>query len=99
MAGGVFSHHLVTISFYVFCVVVWFELIVVAVIVVVSHSYNVEQECNAFLKKKVYDFQSEYQNVAIPIPFFSPTDNHSGNNLSLLLLLLLLLPHLYSLLD
>lgn len=33
-------------------------------------NYNVEQECNEFLKKKVYDWQSEYQSEAIPIPLF-----------------------------
>jgi len=38
-------------------------------------NYNVEQECNLFLKKKVYDWQSKYQSEAIPIPKF-----HSGND-------------------
>eukprot|EP00004_Rigifila_ramosa_P027670 TRINITY_DN9095_c0_g1_i1.p1 TRINITY_DN9095_c0_g1~~TRINITY_DN9095_c0_g1_i1.p1 ORF type:complete len:1142 (+),score=349.87 TRINITY_DN9095_c0_g1_i1:288-3428(+) len=37
-------------------------------------NYNVEQECNSFLKRKVYDFQSQYQSVAIPIPRFQPVD-------------------------
>ncbi|KJE94402.1 strumpellin, variant [Capsaspora owczarzaki ATCC 30864] len=35
-------------------------------------NYNVEQECNSFLKTKVYDFQSIYQSTAIPIPRFPP---------------------------
>ncbi len=30
--------------------------------------YHVEQEANAFLKKKIYDWQSQYQSDAIPIP-------------------------------
>ena len=36
--------------------------------------YNIEQECNRFLKKKVYDHQSKYQSRAIPIPRFPPLD-------------------------
>lgn len=32
------------------------------------------QECNSFLKKKIYDFQSKYQSTAIPIPKFRPID-------------------------
>ncbi|KAK2144442.1 hypothetical protein LSH36_756g00059 [Paralvinella palmiformis] len=38
-------------------------------------NYNVEQECNSFLRTKVLDWQSVYQSTAIPIPRFSPTDN------------------------
>eukprot|EP01114_Cavostelium_apophysatum_P004875 TRINITY_DN1530_c0_g1_i1.p1 TRINITY_DN1530_c0_g1~~TRINITY_DN1530_c0_g1_i1.p1 ORF type:complete len:883 (+),score=302.78 TRINITY_DN1530_c0_g1_i1:200-2848(+) len=38
-------------------------------------NYNVEQECNSFLKTKVYDWQSVYQSVAIPIPRFPSIDN------------------------
>lgn len=34
--------------------------------------YNVEQECNQFLKKKVFDWQSQYQSDSIPIPRFPP---------------------------
>lgn len=34
--------------------------------------YNVEQECNTFLKQKVYDWQSQYQSDTIPIPRFPP---------------------------
>ncbi|EGG23615.1 hypothetical protein DFA_05749 [Cavenderia fasciculata] len=37
-------------------------------------NYYVEQECNQFLKKKVYDWQSNYQSVAIPIPRFPTVD-------------------------
>lgn len=33
-------------------------------------NYNVEQESNQFLKKKVFDWQSTYQSDAIPIPRF-----------------------------
>jgi len=33
-------------------------------------NYNVEQESNEFLKKKIYDWQSQYQSDAIPIPIF-----------------------------
>ncbi len=34
--------------------------------------YSVEQECNSFLRKKVYDRQSRFQSDAIPIPNFAP---------------------------
>ncbi|XP_062506598.1 WASH complex subunit 5-like [Corticium candelabrum] len=36
--------------------------------------YNVEQECNLFLRQKIYDWQSIYQSTAIPIPRFPPVD-------------------------
>jgi WASH complex subunit strumpellin len=36
--------------------------------------YNVEQECNSFLKNKVYDHQSVYQSVTVPIPRFKSVD-------------------------
>lgn len=42
-------------------------------------NYNVEQECNRFLKTKVYDWQSVYQSTAIPIPRFPPRDAESAN--------------------
>lgn len=42
-------------------------------------NYNVEKECNEFLRKKVQDWQSEYQTVTIPIPVFPPTDVNSVN--------------------
>ena len=34
--------------------------------------YNVEQECNSFLRTKVQDWQSVHQSRAIPIPSFPP---------------------------
>nr|XP_014350179.1 PREDICTED: WASH complex subunit strumpellin [Latimeria chalumnae] len=37
-------------------------------------NYNVEQECNNFLRTKVQDWQSMYQSTHIPIPKFSPVD-------------------------
>lgn len=37
-------------------------------------NYNVEQECNSFLRTKILDWQSVYQSTAIPIPRFSPVD-------------------------
>jgi WASH complex subunit strumpellin len=42
-------------------------------------SYNVEQECNSFLRNKVQDWQSIHQSKTIPIPKFPPTDNASVN--------------------
>eukprot|EP00656_Telonema_subtile_P001385 TRINITY_DN10622_c0_g4_i2.p1 TRINITY_DN10622_c0_g4~~TRINITY_DN10622_c0_g4_i2.p1 ORF type:complete len:1069 (-),score=421.60 TRINITY_DN10622_c0_g4_i2:243-3449(-) len=41
--------------------------------------YNVEQECNRFLKKRVHDWQSKFQSKAIRIPQFKPVDEHSNN--------------------
>lgn len=41
-------------------------------------NYNVEKECNTFLRKKVHDWQSEYQSTNIPIPVFMPIDNVSA---------------------
>ncbi|XP_029447872.1 LOW QUALITY PROTEIN: WASH complex subunit 5 [Rhinatrema bivittatum] len=37
-------------------------------------NYNVEQECNNFLRAKVQDWQSIYQSTHIPIPRFPPVD-------------------------
>ncbi|XP_053393927.1 WASH complex subunit 5-like isoform X1 [Mercenaria mercenaria] len=37
-------------------------------------NYNVEQECNSFLRTKVQDWESVYQSTAIPIPRFRPVD-------------------------
>ena len=33
-------------------------------------NYNVEQECNSFLRRKIFDWQSAYQSDAVPIPQF-----------------------------
>jgi len=37
-------------------------------------NFNVERECNSFLKTKVFEWESSYQSVAIPIPTFPPVD-------------------------
>uniref|UniRef100_UPI00359007A0 WASH complex subunit 5 n=1 Tax=Myxine glutinosa TaxID=7769 RepID=UPI00359007A0 len=37
-------------------------------------NYNVEQECNSFLRTKILDWQSIYQSSHIPIPKFPPID-------------------------
>ncbi|XP_028727681.1 WASH complex subunit 5 [Peromyscus leucopus] len=37
-------------------------------------NYNVEQECNNFLRTKIQDWQSMYQSTHIPIPKFAPVD-------------------------
>eukprot|EP00035_Acanthoeca_spectabilis_P022186 m.442450 g.442450 ORF g.442450 m.442450 type:complete len:1163 (-) comp18809_c0_seq1:1689-5177(-) len=38
-------------------------------------NYNVEQECNSFLRTVILDWQSVYQSKAIPIPRFPPRDS------------------------
>lgn len=43
-------------------------------------NYNVEQESNQFLKKKIYDWQSTHQSDAIPIPQFPRSQHPSGKN-------------------
>ncbi|EDV40043.1 uncharacterized protein Dana_GF24157 [Drosophila ananassae] len=43
-------------------------------------NYNVEKECNAFLKNKVQEWQSEYQSQIIPIPNFPPLQGDSSNS-------------------
>ncbi|KAM9958880.1 hypothetical protein ACTFIW_012470 [Dictyostelium discoideum] len=48
-------------------------------------NFYVEQECNSFLKKKVYDWQSQYQSVAIPIPKFpSQSDQNSQQSVNMI---------------
>lgn len=42
-------------------------------------NYNVEQECNRFLKLKVYDMVSHFQSETNPIPSYPPTDEVSVN--------------------
>ena len=45
-------------------------------------NYNVEKECNTFLRNKVQDWQSQYQSSTVPIPTFSPLQgdcSHSNN--------------------
>lgn len=37
-------------------------------------NFNVERECNRFLKKKILDANSKYQSRAIPIPRYAPLD-------------------------
>ncbi|XP_052843945.1 WASH complex subunit homolog 5 [Drosophila gunungcola] len=43
-------------------------------------NYNVEKECNSFLRKKVQEFQSEHQSQIIPIPNFPPLVGDPSNN-------------------
>ena len=42
-------------------------------------NFNVEQECNAFVRQKVLDFDSVYQSRTAPIPKFPPMDGYSVN--------------------
>lgn len=42
-------------------------------------NFNIEQECNAFVRQKVLDFESIYQSRAIPIPKYAPLDAYSVN--------------------
>lgn len=42
-------------------------------------NYNVEQECNQLLTKKISDHESLYQSTAIPIPKFQRLDTQSVN--------------------
>ncbi|OQR94163.1 strumpellin [Achlya hypogyna] len=43
-------------------------------------NYNVEAECNRYLKKKIYDRASQYQSRAIPIPRFQPPPQDTSIN-------------------
>ncbi|XP_075161165.1 WASH complex subunit strump [Haematobia irritans] len=45
-------------------------------------NYNVERECNAFLRNKIQNWQSKYQSTTIPIPIFPPLqgDLSKSNN-------------------
>jgi len=43
-------------------------------------NFNVERECNSFLKTKVHEWESQYQSVAIPIPTFAPIDDTMSVN-------------------
>ncbi|KAF7278026.1 hypothetical protein GWI33_008946 [Rhynchophorus ferrugineus] len=38
-------------------------------------NYNVEQECNGFLRNKIHSWQSVYQSRYVPIPSFPSTDD------------------------
>jgi WASH complex subunit strumpellin len=42
-------------------------------------NYNVEQECNGFLRNKVHTWESAYQSRHVPIPLYPSTDNISEN--------------------
>ncbi|KAH8380608.1 hypothetical protein KR009_011639 [Drosophila setifemur] len=43
-------------------------------------NYNVEKECNAFLKNKVQEWQSVHQSQIIPIPNFAPLQGDPSNS-------------------
>jgi WASH complex subunit strumpellin len=40
-------------------------------------NYNVERECNSFLRTKIHDWESMYQSTKIPIPVYPSVDNIS----------------------
>lgn len=39
--------------------------------------YNVEMECNSFMRTKIVDWQSNNQSKVVPVPSFEPCDNQS----------------------
>lgn len=39
--------------------------------------YNVEMECNSFMRAKILDWQSVYQSKIVPVPSFEPCDSQS----------------------
>lgn len=39
--------------------------------------YNIEVECNSFMRSKTLDWQSIFQSKVVPIPSFQPCDNES----------------------
>ncbi|ALC43183.1 CG12272 [Drosophila busckii] len=43
-------------------------------------NYNVEKECNCFLRNKVQEWQSRYQSLTIPIPNFMPLQGDSSKS-------------------
>jgi WASH complex subunit strumpellin len=43
-------------------------------------NYNIEQECNRYLKKKVLDHDSAYQSTVVPIPKFPVPDQCGALN-------------------
>ena len=42
-------------------------------------NFNVERECNRFIKKKILASQSEFQSKQIPIPEFAAMDSSAQN--------------------
>lgn len=39
--------------------------------------YNVEMECNSFMRAKILDWQSVYQSKIVPVPSFDTCDTQS----------------------
>mmetsp|Transcript_12172 Transcript_12172/g.44420 ORF Transcript_12172/g.44420 Transcript_12172/m.44420 type:complete len:1190 (+) Transcript_12172:96-3665(+) len=56
-------------------------------------NFYVEQEVNAFVKRKVEPWESQYNNDAIPFPLYPPTDSSSVNFMGRLTRELLLQTH------
>ncbi|EEZ99542.1 WASH complex subunit strumpellin homolog-like Protein [Tribolium castaneum] len=42
-------------------------------------NYNVEQECNGFLRNKIHTWESAFQSRYVPIPLYPSTDSFSEN--------------------